>query len=147
MSNLAPKLKHRIQIQTPEQVPNADNAGFDISYVTVLTVWAAMDEISDYVKYIRAEAITDKSPTHYFTIRKSAVQNMGRQLSGAFGTDFKEMSDIIKLKSDYFIFLQQGSTTRGRLFQILTIKQDENHNEYVKFRAMEIEEHGTGGNE
>lgn len=146
---LAYKLKHRVQIRKPIQVPNDETGGFDQSYETLLTVWAALQEganggMEEFVKYIRGEAITDKIPTHTFIIRKVAVQNLGRELSVAFDSAFKQMSDLIYLKSDYYIFMQVGSSVKGRSFKIMSIRQDENYGEYIKIRAMEVEEMGTG---
>jgi hypothetical protein len=144
--NLAHKLKHRIQIQKSVQTPN-ESGGYDKTYETLTTIWAGMNELTNltsYAKYIRGEAITDKSPTHEFKVRKVAVQNLGRETSSAFSTGFKAMADLMPLKSDYFIFLQEGSTIKGRLFQIIDLSRDENYNEFLKFRAMEIEEKGTG---
>ena len=144
--NLAYKLKHRIQIQRAIQTPN-NSGGYDRTYETLLTVWAGLNELTNltsYAKYIRGEAITDKTPTHEFKVRKVAVQNLGQETTKAFSTAFDSIEDLMPLKSDYFIFLQQGSTVKGRLFQIIDLSRDENYNEYIKFRAMEIEEKGTG---
>lgn len=144
---LAYKLKHRIDIQESVQTPN-DDGGYDRSYTTLATVWAAMENVSFYesnLKFIRGENDSDqKNPTQKFTVRWSAVKNLGKQFTSAFSSDFNSISDLMPLKSDMFVFLHQGSSYKGRLFQILDITRDENNKEYIKFRTAEIEEHGTG---
>lgn len=149
MSKLANKLKHRIQIRRAIQTPN-DAGGYDRTYETLTTIWSEMIDtnyISQQAKYIRGETLSDKVPTCYFKVRKVAVQNLGKEMASAFSTDFKAIADLMPLKSDYFIFLEQGSTVKGRLFQIMDIIRDERNKEWIKFSAMEIEEHGTGWGE
>jgi hypothetical protein len=146
---LAYKLKHRIQIRKSVQTPNEETGGFDQSYEILATIWAALQEgtkggMEEFVKYIRGETVASDIPTHTFIVRKVAVQNFGRELSIAFDSAFKQMPDLINLKSDYYIFMQAGSSVKGRSFKIMTLRQDENYNEYIKIRAMEVEEMGTG---
>jgi hypothetical protein len=144
---LAHKLKHRISIQEAVQTPN-DAGGFDKSYTTLTTIWARMDNVSDNTRnliYIRGENDSDqKTPTHKFLVRWAAVKNLGKEFNSAFSSDFDSIEDLMPLKSDMFIFLHQGSAYKGRRFQILDISRDENNKEWLKFRAAEIEEIGTG---
>lgn len=144
---LAHKLKHRIKILKGVQTPN-DDGGFDQTYETLLEVWAGIEGVGEYLQnlaYVRGENISDqKTPTHKFIIRWVAVQNLGKQFNKAFSIGYKGTADLMPLKSDYFVFLKQGSDDKGRLFKILDISRDENFKEFFKFRAAEIEEKGTG---
>lgn len=145
MSFLASKLRHRIQIQKAVQTEN-DDGGFDQTYETLATVWAGIQPlkgIREYVSIIRGESLANVE-THEFIVRHSAVWNLGKQFSKAFSSDFDSIADLEPFKSDMFIFVQQGSTYKGRLFQIVNIKLDEERKEYIKFRALQIEEQGTG---
>lgn len=145
MSWQAPKLRHRIQIRTPTQTHN-DEGGFDRGYTTLTTIWAQvrpLKGIREYVQYIRGQANTEL-PTNEIMVRSSALSTLGGSYSKAFSTAFDLINDITKIKSDYFIFLQKGSITKGILFRIMDMKRDDEHNEYMTFRVKEIEEHGTG---
>ena len=64
--------------------------------------------------------------------------------TSAFSTDEDSILDITPLKADYFIFLQAGSTVKGRLFRIHRMLDNDGQGEYVKVRAEEIDEVGTG---
>jgi hypothetical protein len=148
---LAYKLKHRIQIKKAIQTPNAEG-GFDRDYETLTTIWAAIknSSLSRSLKYIRGEALSEGGsgskdlPTHICTIRKVAIENFGKRMTKGFSVGFDSIEDLMPLKSDYFIFLQKGSTVKGRLFEILRILRDENNDEYIKFEIREREEQGTG---
>ena len=82
--------------------------------------------------------------THEFTIRRVALNSLGRAFTSAFSTDEDSILDITPLKADYFIFLQAGSTVKGRLFRIHRMLDNDGQGEYVKVRAEEIDEVGTG---
>jgi len=148
---IAYKLKQRIQIKKPIQTPN-DDGGFDRTYETLATIWAEIknESLSRSLKYVRGEALSGGGsgskdiPTHVCTIRRVAIENFGKAMTSAFSTDFDSIADLMPLKSDLFIFLQKGSTVKGRLFEILRIMRDESNNEYMKFEIREIEEQGTG---
>jgi head-tail adaptor len=143
---LTPKLSRRIDILKAIQTEN-ENGGFDITYETLLTVWAGVASVKTgmlkYIEAIRGETIS-QTETHEFIVRKSAVWNIGKEVASAFSVAFKNMGDIAPLKGDMFIFMKEGSTVRGRLFQIRSILRDEERNEFLKFRCIELEEHGTG---
>lgn len=150
MSWLAPKLKHKIQIRKAVQDENDITGGFTRSYETLTTVWAGIRETSEYGRYIssvRGEAVDDKLVTHEFIVRHVAVKNLGKAYASGFAAGFDSIEDLNPLKSDHFIFLQNGSAVRGRLFQIVDAKRDDDRKEWFKFRCKEIEEHGTGASE
>jgi len=147
LSWLTPKLKHRIQIQKPTQTPNDTTGGFDRGYSTLTTVWAGMEEMTDYNKYtsyIRGGNTDEKVSTHKFFVRYSAVKNLGKSFTSAFSGGYDSIEDINPLKSDMFIFLQTGTNVKGRLFQIVDILRDNDRKEWLKFQVKEIEEVGTG---
>ncbi len=140
---LAYKLKDRIQIRRGIQTPN-DSGGYDLSYETLATVWAEIKSLGAQNKYIRRVALTDKIASHEIIVRWIAVQNFGKEYSKAFSTGFDSIGDMMPLKSDYFIFLQRGSTIKGRLFKVMELDRDEKNLEYLIMRVMEQEEQGTG---
>ena len=147
MSWLAPKLRHRIQIRKGVQAENSITGGFDRSYETLTTIWAGIRETTDYSRYvstIRRETTDDKPVTHEFTVRYVAVKNLGKAFASGFASGFDSIEDLNPLKSDYFIFLQNGSTVKGRLFEIVEMKRDDDRKEWFRIRSKEIEEQGTG---
>ena len=147
MSFLAPKLRHRIQIQKPTQTPNEETGGFDRGYSTLTTVWAAMEEMTDYNKYtsyIRGGSTDEKVSTHKFFVRYVAVKNLYKSFTSAFSGGYDSIEDINPLKSNLFIFLQNGTNIKGRLFQIVDISRDDERKEWLKFRTKVVEEQGTG---
>ena len=142
MSWLTPKLRHRIQIRKAVQTPN-DWGGYDRSYETLLTIWADVQKTSDYFKYvsyIRGGSTDDKTSTHVFTVRYIAVKNLGKSFGSGFASGFDSIEDLNPLKSDHFIFLEAGTATKGRLFQIVDIARDDERKEWFMFRAKEVEE-------
>ena len=146
MSYIAPKLKHRIEIQKMVQVENDLTGGFDQSYVTLLTIWAAVKSASEYLAYVMAKggANLNKIDTHIMTVRFSSVQYLGTAYASGFSAGFDTMEDLQPLKRDYFIFLRNGSSIKGRLFQINALQRDEKNREFMKIKVTEIEEQGTG---
>lgn len=142
MSFLAPKLKHLISIKTAVDDPN-DFGGNDRSYELVLRIWAGVKPISSYIQAIRGKETTDFT-THEFIVRWNAVKNLGKEFTSAFGDGFNNSADINVIKSDYFIFLESGSTVKGRRFRIEGARLDEDNHEFIKIQAKEFEEAGTG---
>jgi hypothetical protein len=145
MTWLVPKLRHRIQIRKPVQTPNTAG-GYDRSYTTLTTIWAeikSLKGIREFVPYIRGESLSEL-PTHECRVRLIAVQNLHKGYTKGFTKGFDSVADLSPLKKDHFIFIQKGSTFKGRLFQIANIKHDEERSEYIRFRVREVEEHGTG---
>ena len=127
------------------QTPNAAG-GMGRTYTTLSTIWAeikSLKGIREYVEKIRGESVTD-IPTHEVTVRDVAINTMGRGFSSAFSSAFDSVADLAPIKSDNYIFLQRGSTAKGRLFQVTDFKHDEERREWFKFRVMEVEERGTG---
>ena len=61
-----------------------------------------------------------------------------------FSEGFDSIEDLALLKSDYFLFLQQGSTVKGRLFRIHGVSDNKEQREFLEIGAEEIEERGTG---
>lgn len=147
---LAPKLKHRVEIQEPVQTGNL-SGGFDRSYTTLVTIWAGIKEDTDLVSsvrgmYIRGTQTIDEG-THEFTVRRAAVYySLNNAFNKEFSNAFDNINDLNPLKSDNFIFLQanSGSSTSGRRFKIIRTRVDDSNKEFVKIRVKEIEEIGTG---
>jgi head-tail adaptor len=151
MGYIAPKLKQRVQIQMPVQTPN-DRGGFDLTYETIKTIWARISDTSNTAaKYTMMVGFQNQSDgnmvTHEFMMRMSAVSDLGRQTGKGFDTSFDGIADLNPLKSEYFLFLQRGSTSKGRRFRVVSIQRDETFQEMVKIGAKEIEESGTGAQE
>ena len=70
-----------------------------------------------------------------------------RSFAISFSDAFDSIEDLNPLKSYYFIFLQRGSTVKGRLYQIEAVEKDDEFREHILFRCKEIEEKGTGAQE
>lgn len=146
--NLVPRLSSRVQIRKAVHVPNS-SGGLDLTFETVATVWAEAKAKGAGLISVMAQAIRGVQPeinydTMDFTIRMSAIENLGKEFAKAFSDAFKNMADLAPLKSEYYLFLQSGSTTKGRLFRVKRIARDERFGEYVSVGAEEIDERGTG---
>lgn len=145
MTWLAPQLNRRVQIGKPVQMPN-DDGGFDLTFDTLLTIWMGIKPVTFKgagSSYIRGEQINENI-THVFTARRMAISSLGRTYSRAFSAAFDSIEDLGLLKTDYFLFLQQGSTVKGRLFRIHEVTNKNERDEYLVIGAEEIEERGTG---
>lgn len=146
MSWLAPELDKRIQIVKPVQSPNSISGGFNRSYETLLTIWGGLKPL-EYVRsstqYIRGVQTTNDI-THTVKIRKCGVSSLGKAFSSAFSTGFDSIPDINSLKSDFFLFVQQRSTVKGRIFRVHNISNVREEGEYYSLQVEEIEEKGTG---
>ena len=141
MTWLVPQLTHRVQVGKPTQTANSAG-GFDFDFDALLTVWAGLKPVTPR-QYIRGEQIR-KGITHEFIIRRMAVASLGRTFGKGFGGGFDSIEDLAPLKTDYFLFLQQGSTVKGRLFRIKSAKDNDERREYLRVQAEEIEERGSG---
>lgn len=141
MTYLVPKLNKRIQIKMPIQTENSDG-GFDQTYLTLTTVWAGIENISDgqYIRSIQSE----EKITHAFLIRHVAVENLGKAFTNGFDSGFESIADLNPIKSDWFIFMQSSSSVKGRLFRVRRSKNKDERNIYLKIYCEEIEEQGTG---
>ncbi len=146
MTWLIPKLKWRVQVGMPVQEAN-DDGGFDFSFNTLLTVWMGVKPVtageSMYAQYVRGVQ-TEIGTTHKFIVRRMAIASLGKQFKNSFGDGFDSMEDLIMIKSNYFLFMQQSTTVKGRLFRIHDIVDHKEQREYFEISAEEIEQRGTG---
>ena len=145
MTWLAPQLSKRVQVGKPTQLPNAEG-GFDFGFDTLLTVWMGLKPVTfkgSGSKYIRGEQINENI-THKFTVRRIAIASLGKAFTKGFSAGFDSIEDLGLLKSDYYLFLQQGSTVKGRLFRIHEVVNKNEQDEYLMVGAEEIGEKGTG---
>ncbi len=156
MSRILQKLRERVQILKPVDVEN-DEGGFDRGYTVLTTVWANVTPIvmissgkkqpiygkgrPVYIREVQAEI---GGATHQFTIRTSSVSTLGTGFSSGFSSGFDSIANIHPLSCEYFLFMQRGSTTKGRLFQIRSIVDNDERREFLNIFAEEIEEQGTG---
>lgn len=141
---LAPVLKNRIQIQEPIHTPNNVNGNLDVTFNTLVTVWAELKNVSEYIQAVRGAQNGRFGYTHKFRVRKVAVAELGFGFDTGFDTGFKTIKDIHTLKTDYFVFLEEGSSVKGRRFRIEGTQPDENANEFLQIFATEYREEGTG---
>lgn len=139
---LAPKLRHRVQIRKPILTPKSTGS-LATTYETLTTIWAEVKQTSEYIKAIRG-AQTQGNYTHVFTVRTAAIIQIGREYDLGFDTGFKNMSDINPIKSEWFLFMQHGTTTKGTLYRVTGMQRDDDHNEFAKIYAEEMFEKGTG---
>jgi head-tail adaptor len=142
MSWLVNKLRHRLQIQTTIQTPEA-TGGMDLTFNTETTVWGEVKPVSDYIKAIRG-AQTGTNITHHALVRKVGIESLTRAFSSAFDTSVDQMADMNIVKADWFVFMERGSSVKGRRFRVRGIINDDDRNEFVKIALEEIEETGTG---
>lgn len=144
MTWLAPILRERIEIREATQDPN-DAGGFTRGYTTLATIWAAITPISlstAQAAYIRGEQISDVE-THEFIVRRGAVSSLGRDFGDGFADGFDGIGDLAPLKSEWFIFLKRGAT-KGRIFKIERVVDNDERREFLRIKAREVEEKGTG---
>lgn len=144
MTWLAPKLRERIEIRQATQEPNAAG-GMTRGYTTIATIWAGIKPVgltTAQAAYIRGEQIADVE-THEFIVRRSAVSSLGRDFGDGFGDGFDGIADLAPLKSEWFIFLQRGAT-KGRIFKIERIVDNDERREFLAIKTREVEEIGTG---
>ena len=145
MSWLVPKLKKRVQVGKPTSTPNPDG-GFDFGFDVLTTVWMGAKPVSfkgSGGRYIHGKQVNE-NVTHTFTVRRIAVASLGRAYGRGFASGFDSIEDLNVLKSDYYLFLQQGATYKGRLFRIHEVVNVNEMNEYLMIAAEEVEERGTG---
>jgi hypothetical protein len=146
MTWLTPILRERIQIVEPVNTPNSIG-GFDRSYSTLLTIWASVTPLKFgsflQQRYIRGVQ-TNEVVTHKVIIRRTAIISLGVSFSTGFSNGFDSITDINILKSDLFILVQRGSTTKGKLLSVERIEDFQERREYLTLNCSEIEEQGTG---
>lgn len=146
MTWLAPKLNKRIQIQQPSQTA-ASSGALEMTFTTLKTIWAEVKPVSRYTAFaamVRGQNTNEGQETHIITVRTGAIIGLNRETSKAFSSAFDNIDDIYQLKSNYFIFLNDGSSTKGRRFAIKGMQLDEANGEFIKIFAEEMEEVGTG---
>ena len=158
---LVNKLDKRVQILIPIPKPN-DDGGFDFGFgipfsegfdglgfdrlAPVKTVWMGCKPVGykgTGSKYIRGKQVSE-AVTHEFVARLMSVSNFGAAFTLGFDICFKAMADLGMLKSDWFLFLENGSKVKGRLFKIDSIVDYKEEGEMLSVAAEEIEERGTG---
>jgi hypothetical protein len=131
-----------------QAITSPDSKGIlAITYETILTVWAEvklMNRTSAYYVAVRGVNAGEDLESHKIIIRKTAVHNLGTSFTRAFATAFDIMQDANPIKTNYSIFLQQGSANKGRRFSIKGTQADEESDEYIIIYATEMREEGTG---
>ena len=161
MSWICANLRERVQVLIPEQNPN-DNGSLDLEFgqpmgdsfefgqfdklAPVKTIWAGLKPISFQgrgAQYVRGEQINE-NVTHAFKIRKSSLDDLGKEFGLGFSSAFKYMADLIGLKSNYFLFVERGSSSKGRLFRVHDVVDHREDREYYNIGAEEIETKGDG---
>lgn len=147
MTWLTAKLKDRIQIRKGIQTDNTEG-GFDRTYETLLTIWASVLPSSKFklnsAAYTRGSQTEWNNLTHTVIVRRIAISALGTAFSNAFGDGFDTISDLRPLKSEYFIFVERGTTTKGTLLRIHNIVDNDERREFLNLKCEEIEEQGTG---
>ena len=146
MTWLTPKLNKRVQVRIPVQTPSG-SGGYDRSYTTVDTIWAGFKPVNQ-TQYIRGSQTESRKSmenlgTHEFTLRRVAVDTLGRGFGKGFGSGFDSIADLRSLKSEFFFFVQD-TAVKGKLFRIITVMDHKERKEFLIVRAEEIEEQGTG---
>lgn len=130
MTWLAPKLNRRIDFCKPIQNPESDGS-FERDYEVIISVWAGL-EVVNPLSYIRQNNI-GVDVTHRIIVRNVAVKAL-ENLSGE--------ETLNPLKTNYFIFLRQESTSRGRRFIIKNVSKFKEEDEYYILLVQELEEEG-----
>lgn len=142
------ELRHRFQIRDPNLSVSSDReGGLDQTYTTLLTVWGGLKSITDnswLTAAIRGVNASGDSATHEVKLRWIAVKSLGKAFSSGYSIGYKGMPDLNPIKSRYYLFKEEGSTVKGRLFKVIGVQRDEDFKEFVKIRVKEIEEQGTG---
>lgn len=139
---LANQLRERVSVLEAVETAN-DDGGFDRSYTTLTTIWAGIKPISLKPRYIRGVQI-ENTPTHEFILRRDSVSYLNTQFSSAFSSAFDSITDVNPMKSDWYFFVQRGSSSKGRLFRIHGIEDVLERRNHLRVYAEEINEEGTG---
>lgn len=168
MSYIAHELNRRVQILQSIDLPNSVG-GFDRSYKQLTRVWCRVRTINEFgivagITNVRGQNTSDFE-SHELKMRRDSVisaisrafgdgfgdgfssqgsNNLGKSFTSAFDQSFDSIIDISPVKSEYFVFLEEGSQTKGRLLRINKVLRDETYKKYIKLKCCEIEEEGTG---
>jgi hypothetical protein len=137
MTWLVPKLDKRTDICKPIQIPDSAG-GFDTTFEVIVSLWSNLSTIknSPFLNIVRGMQ-NNQIATHIFLIRECAVRHL--KLRSTEPT-------LNPIKSNYFIFLRQGSeesSTKGRRFAIREVIDFEERGEYYKISVEELNEEGT----
>lgn len=145
----ASKLRHYFQIREADVSASSERlGGLDQTYTILLKLWGSLSPITDNstAAIIRGVNI-DEVATHTIKFRWIDIKSLGNAFTSGFSFGFKSMPELNPLKNQYFIYKEEGSAVKGRLFKILGTRIDEAYKEYVYVKVREIEEHGTGHGE
>lgn len=142
MKFLCDELTYRAKLQKAVQTPN-DDGGYTRSYETIKSFWLGLQEESPYLNAVRGVNIGE-GVTQIGKARFQSLQSLGAAFNNAFSYAFNSIPDINTVKSNYFIFVQEDSATRGRLFQIMGMGRDEKNRQLIRIQMHYIEEQGTG---
>jgi len=145
MSWILPQLTTQVQIGKPIQTANAEG-GADFSFENLMTVWMGFKPIgykTSGIKYVRGKQVNTEA-THEFKVMALEFELLGHEFVTAFGIGFKGTETLSPLKSDYFLFVQKDTSTKGRLFRVHEVQSVQEESEYFSIIAEEIEEHGVG---
>lgn len=122
-----------------------EDGGFD--YLAPLkTIWMGCKPVGykgTGSKYIRGRQVGE-NVTHEFICRHLSVAHFGKKFSKGFDSGYKQMADLGPLKADWYLFLENGSSVKGRLFKIDSMINVNEQDEYLSIAAEEVEERGTG---
>ena len=143
------------------QRPNEDG-GFDFGFgrpfaeafasgefdqlAPVMTVWMSLKPVGSKgsgSKYVRGEQVNE-NVTHVLEVMAIEVASLGREFSLAFSSAFKFMPNLVGLKSTYYLFVEEESSVKGRLFRIHEVTDHKEEREFLIILAEEIEERGVG---
>jgi hypothetical protein len=168
MSYIAHELNRRVQILQSVDTPNS-SGGFTRSYKKLTRVWCKVKTINEFgilagITNVRGQNISDFE-SHELKMRRDSVRSamseafggafadgydsqgsngLGKELSSAFDQSFESILDISPIKSEFFVFLEEGSATKGRLLRVKKALLDERNRKYIKLKCCEVEERGTG---
>jgi head-tail adaptor len=172
MAWMANKLRNRIQLKYAVQTPES-SGGLDKTYVKLLRLWAEIIHMRTtstnnmgYEAWRNVSA--DDVETHQFKVRYGSTisktvrafaggfddgydskytDGLSRAFSLGYSTAFNSILDMDPIKANYFVFLENGSQIKGKLFRIRRIIFDEIHKEWILINCSAVDERGTGFNE
>lgn len=146
MTWVANKLREQVQIRKPTR-ERTDDGGTERGYTTLLTVWGAYKPVRfgsfGQTEYIRGEQ-ERHTVTHDFLFRRIAFSTLYTAYSSGYSAGYDTIPDLNVLKSDHYLFVQRGSSVKGRMFRIRRIVDNDERRELIKIGAEEVEELGTG---
>lgn len=139
----ASQLRYQVQVRETVQTEESEG-GLDLEFTTLKTIWAGITAVSPN-KYVRYSSVEDfDSISHEFLVRRSAVDDLHTSYSQGYSTGYDSIPDLIPLKGTMFFFLEQGTTSKGRLFKIQRPMDKDERRENLLILCEEVEERGTG---